>query len=44
MTDYLNKLVIEAGAPKEVMDQLWFQIFCLKFADIMIKECEANDA
>jgi hypothetical protein len=44
MNEYLNKLVADAGAPEEVMDQLWFQTFCLKFADILIKECEKNDA
>jgi hypothetical protein len=44
MNAVLNKLAIEAGAPTEVMDQLWFQVFCLKFADLLIKECEESNA
>jgi hypothetical protein len=40
MNEELKKLVIEAGAPAEVMDQLWFSIFCKNFAHIIMKACE----
>ncbi len=32
MNEELKKLAIAAGAPVEVIDTLWFNIFCQKFA------------
>lgn len=36
----LKELVIEAGAPKEILDELWFNIFCQQFAHLLISEME----
>lgn len=40
MNDELKKLVIEAGAPEEVLNDLWFNVFCIKFADILLTLAE----
>ena len=36
MNDELRKLVIEAGAPEDVMNQMWFNIFCQQFAHLLL--------
>jgi len=43
MNEELRKIAINAGAPEEVIDDLWFNIFCTKFADLIIKEMEDQD-
>jgi hypothetical protein len=40
MNAELKELVIEAGAPKEILDELWFNIFCQQFAHLLISEME----
>jgi len=40
MNDELKSLVLKAGAPKEVMDELWFNIFCTQFANVLLTEAE----
>jgi hypothetical protein len=40
MNEELKKLVSEVGAPVEMLDELWFNVFCQKFADRLIKEVE----
>ena len=40
MNDELKELVLQAGAPEEVMDTLWFNLFCIKFADILLTLAE----
>jgi len=40
MNEALKALAIEAGAPEEVLNTLWFNIFCQKFAHLLIKEIE----
>ena len=40
MNEDLKNIVIEAGAPKEVMNELWFNLFCMKFADILLTMAE----
>lgn len=44
MNKELLKLVKASGAPKQVLNELWFQIFCEKFAgeilDMVIAETE----
>jgi len=40
MNEALKTIAIEAGAPEEVMDTLWFNIFCQQFAHLLIKELE----
>ena len=43
MNEFLKQLVEESGAPTEVMNKLWFNIFCQKFADRLIAEMENED-
>jgi hypothetical protein len=40
MNDELKSLVLQAGAPLEVMDQLWFNLFCQQFADLLFTVVE----
>lgn len=40
MNDELKALVIKAGAPAPLLDELWFNIFCAKFADVLLTEAE----
>jgi len=32
MNEFLKEIAIKAGAPEEVINELWFNIFCQKFA------------
>lgn len=36
MNDDLREIAIKAGAPEEVINQMWFSIFCQKFAHELI--------
>jgi hypothetical protein len=40
MNEELKQLVLKAGAPEEVLDELWFHIFCQQFADMLLTEME----
>jgi hypothetical protein len=40
MNEELKQLVLKAGAPKEVLDELWFNIFCQQFVDVLLTEVE----
>ena len=40
MNDELKALAVEAGAPVEVLDTLWFNIFCQRFAHLLVEELE----
>jgi hypothetical protein len=40
MNEFLKELVIEAGAPEEVVNEFWFSIFCQQFAHLIISEME----
>ena len=40
MNEELRKLVIAAGAPAEVMNQLWFHMFCQQFAHVLLTAAE----
>ena len=40
MNKELRKLAQEAGAPVEVIDQLWFSVFCMKFASVILTNAE----
>ena len=42
MNDELKKLVIQAGAPKEVLNDLWFNIFCQRFVDVILTQAETE--
>lgn len=40
MNELLLDIAKRAGAPTEVIDELWFHIFCQKFADLLIQTAE----
>ena len=40
MNDELKAIVVEAGAPEEVLNTLWFHVFCQKFAYLLANELE----
>jgi hypothetical protein len=40
MNEELKKLAVQAGAPVEVLDELWFNLFCQQFADIILTNAE----
>jgi hypothetical protein len=40
MNNELKKLAQQAGAPAEVLDELWFGLFCMKFADVILTSAE----
>ena len=42
MNAELERIVRAAGAPEEVMGQLWFVVFCQQFAHLLIAELEAE--
>ena len=42
MNTELERIVRAAGAPEEVMNQLWFVVFCQQFADLLIAELETE--
>ena len=43
MNEELKQLVLKAGAPKEVLNELWFNIFCQQFANVLISEMEEEN-
>ena len=43
MNDLIKELAINSGAPDDVLDKLWFNIFCQKFADQIITLMENED-
>jgi len=42
MNTELERLARAAGAPEEIMTELWFVVFCQQFADLLISEMEAD--
>ena len=40
MNKELRELAIRAGAPEQVLDEFWFNIFCLQFASVLLDEAE----
>lgn len=40
MNEELKALVLRAGAPAEVLHQHWFNVFCMKFADVLLTQAE----
>jgi hypothetical protein len=43
MNEFLKELVIEAGAPDEVLNEMWFNIFCQNFAHLLISTMEEEN-
>lgn len=42
MNDELKALVIKAGAPAPLLDEIWFNIFCEQFADVLLTQAETE--
>ena len=42
MNEALREIAILAGAPEEVIDTLWFNIFCQNFAHLLLEMAEAE--
>jgi len=40
MNEQLRKLVERADAPADVLNEIWFHIFCQKFANLLLAEME----
>lgn len=40
MNDELKALALKAGAPKEMLNEFWFNIFCEKFTDLLLTQAE----
>lgn len=40
MNEELTSIAVAAGAPKEVLNEMWFHIFCQKFAHILLTMAE----
>ena len=36
MNDELRSIAVAAGAPLEELDNLWFNQFCMRFADLLL--------
>ena len=42
MNQALREIAVAAGAPKEVIDDLWFNIFCQNFAHLILLAAESE--
>ncbi len=40
MNQELRQIAIEAGAPEDVLDTLWFNVFCKEFARLILLMAE----
>ena len=40
MNEELKALVLKAGASNALCNELWFNIFCEKFANVLLTEAE----
>ena len=43
MNSVLRQVAVDAGAPEEMLDQLWFNVFCMKFAHFILEMAENDD-
>ena len=43
MNDALKALAVEAGAPEDMLNTLWFNVFCQKFAYLVGEELESEN-
>ena len=43
MNEDLKAIAVKAGAPEEVLNTFWFNIFCQKFANLLIGELEKEE-
>ena len=42
MNETLREIAVAAGAPAEMLDELWFNIFCQNFAHLILSAAEAE--
>jgi len=42
MNEILQELAVEAGAPAEMLNELWFHVFCQNFAHLLLEMAEAE--
>ena len=42
MNDALKALAVEAGAPDDMLNKLWFNVFCQKFAYLVAEELQVE--
>lgn len=42
MNNELRAIAIKSGAPEEVLEEMWFNLFCMKFAHYIIEELETE--
>jgi hypothetical protein len=40
MNEALREIAVEAGAPEDVLDTLWFNVFCQNFAHLILLAAE----
>jgi hypothetical protein len=40
MNEELKQIASDCGAPEDMLNSLWFNIFCLKFADAILTLAE----
>ena len=43
MNEALRELVVRAGAPEAMLNEIWFHIFCQKLVDEVITEMELEE-
>lgn len=43
MNEALKEMAIKAGAPDELLEEMWFDMFCIKFAHYLIEQMETED-
>lgn len=43
MNEELKKIAVAAGAPEEMLDELWFNIFCQHYANLILEAIEEYD-
>ena len=42
MNEALREIAEEAGAPKDMLNELWFNIFCQNFAHLILLAAESE--
>ena len=42
MNDALKAIAVEAGAPEDMLNKLWFNVFCQKFAYLVAEELQVE--
>jgi hypothetical protein len=43
MNDELKAIAVEAGAPEDMLNKLWFNVFCQKFAYLVAEELQSEN-